>query len=162
MKKGLESGLQASLPSIFQPPFSIRFADADDCIVRPAASLCGSARGGFIIAPPQRRTLPLVFAAAKTASPFEQVNKAAVRRALPCGFAKQTEKDGEDLGSELARIPEILRLFQLTAAKKETPNNRNDWFFVTFLTQESNVSPSLIACIPLPFSAAIRGLVPIA
>ena len=27
-KKDLESGLQASLPSIFQAPFSIRFADA--------------------------------------------------------------------------------------------------------------------------------------
>ena len=46
MKKGLESGLQASLPSIFQAPFSIRFADVDDCVVQPAAVLYDSARGG--------------------------------------------------------------------------------------------------------------------
>ena len=45
-KRGLESGLQASLRSIFQASFSIRFADADSFAARPAARLCGCARGG--------------------------------------------------------------------------------------------------------------------
>ena len=90
--------------------------------------------GGFhTIAPPQRRTLPLVFAAAKTAQPCAQVTKAAVRGAQLRGFAKQTGKDGEDHGIELARIPEILRLFHPTAATITQPISINDWFLWYFL-----------------------------
>ena len=90
------------------------------CVVALAEGRrCAAAkRADFTIAPPQRPILPLVFSAEKTATPCAQATKAAVRGAALRGFAKQTEKDGEDHGIELARIPEILRLFHKTAATK--------------------------------------------
>ena len=62
----------------------------------------------------------------------------------PSGFAQQTEKDGEDHGIELNRIPEILRLFQQTAATQPQPANMLDWFSVSLLTQKRNVPLRLL------------------
>ena len=114
-EKGSGSWIASKLALHLPDPFSARVARSGRRS-RPGLPhlLCGCARGGrrfaavkragFTSAPPQRRL------------PSASRTKAAVRRALPCGFAKQTEKDGESHGIELARIPEILRLFQLTAA----------------------------------------------
>ena len=61
---------------------------------------------------PQRETRSFL-PQQKRRQPNASRTKAAVRTALPSGFAKQTEKDGEDHGIELARIPEIHSLSPL-------------------------------------------------
>ena len=106
--------------------------------------LCGCARGGPPFRCGETSGLPH-YRAAAAAYPslliLPQQNggsnasrtKAAVRRAQLRGFAKQTGKDGEDHGIELARIPEILRLFQPTAATITQPISINDWFLWYFL-----------------------------
>ena len=150
-KKGLESECTSKLVPRIQAFFLARFTGA---ITQSVIGL----PLGCVVAPAGERR----FASAKRAGEAPQQNggtdaprtKAAVRGAVLRGFAKQTEKDGEDHGIELARIPEILRLFHKTAATKPQPtSNTKRRFFCTFLTQESTVLPSFPAP---PLTAASR------
>ena len=90
--------------------FSARFTRAiTRCVIGLPAKLCGTARGGTPFFLREKRA---GIRRSETAAATAQVNTAAVRTATPSGFAKQTEKDGEDQRIELNRIREILRLFQ--------------------------------------------------
>jgi len=56
---------------------------------------------------------------------------------LPCGFAKQTKKNGEDHGNERARFPEIFRSFLQTAASITQPtSNQTQVFCFSFDSKE--------------------------
>ena len=66
--------------------------------------------------------------------------QAAVRMAKPSGFAKQTEKGERSHRGELARIRDLPHLFHIDCRYKNAANFQcKRRFFVTFLTQESNV-----------------------
>jgi len=61
---------------------------------------------------PQWACHPLVFSAEKTAFPKRTAPQAAVRTALPSGFAQQIEKGERSQRGELARIRDLPHLFQ--------------------------------------------------
>ena len=115
--QGFEQARSADLLSLFLSASRMRLLRN-----RPAAWKCprgdrcfaSAKRAGFTIAPPQRRILPLVFSAEKTAIPCAQDTKAAVRGAALRRFAKQTEKGawkrGESLLSHTIPSPFFIKL----------------------------------------------------
>ena len=121
-------------PSIFRPFFCAFHALDHALRDRPAVHYCVVSPAGGA-----------VFPAGKTSRKSNAlVNQAAVRTATPSGFAKQTEKAGEDQRIELARIPEILRLFHTDCRGSSAANNHARLVFCfSFDSKEKRPPPSL-------------------
>jgi len=118
------SKLDPLISTLFFCPFHGRNHAQRD---RPATSLCGYARGGAPFrcgetsesacrdvisrSAPQRATRSF-FPQKKRRSPSAQPTQAAVRTALPSGFAKQTEKGERSQRGKLAHIRDLPHLFQ--------------------------------------------------
>ena len=87
------------------------------------------------LTPLLRRAQPARFCRSKNGAHFR-----TVRTVKPSGFAKQTEKGENESGASLLASV-FVSPFSTNCRDKNAANSRIDWFFVTFLTQESNVSP---------------------
>jgi len=152
MKKGGRFDYASKLAPRTSVLFSARFTRTITlCVIGLPSLLDGCTRGGAVSLRRNEQVertrvatrSPARFSAEKRRHPpHNPTQRQSGRRSRP-GLRSKRKKNGEDHGIELNRIPEILRPFSYILPRlKPQPINRLDWFFGTFLTQESTVLPS--------------------
>ena len=144
-KKSLNPSGQVNLPIGFWL-FFYPLRGCDGCAIGLPRLLTASARGGFTIVPPQRRAFPLVFSAEKTALPKRTPYQSGrLRSSAPRACEARRKRNRRKIGASLLAFVFSGFFFDIDCRVNYAGNFQcQRRFFVTFLTQESNVShPSL-------------------